>query len=119
MDVVCIDTQILYWAIVGKAVTGSENLISPAVDFMNWLDAQDVRIIVPTIVIGELLVPINEIDHSKILDKFKEDWIIVEYDLKAASIFARIRHDHITNKRYEDIRKIHPDLTKRELVADA
>lgn len=118
MEVVCVDTQILYWAIVGKAVYGTEQLIAPATDFMEWLDQQEVRIIIPTIVIGELLVPLQEPEYIPTLAKLKQDWMIVEFDLKAAAIFAKIRNDHIVNKRYEKIRKIHPDLTKKELDAD-
>src|SRR5258706_8215350 len=118
MDIVCVDTQILFWAITGKASRGAENFVAPATDFMRWLERQDVRIIIPTIVVGEMLVPIDESDHAKTLSKFKEDWMIVEYDIKAASIFARIRPDHIENKRYDDIRKILPHVTMHELEAD-
>ncbi|MBI1278920.1 MAG: PIN domain-containing protein [Anaerolineaceae bacterium] len=118
MEVVCVDTQILYWAIVGKSVRGSENLIAPATDFMKWLDKQEATIIIPTIVAGEMLVPVDENDYAKVLGKLKEDWRIVEFDLKAAAIFARIRKEHIINKRYQDIRLIHPDLTRKELDAD-
>lgn len=118
MDIVCIDTQILYWAVVGKATHGAESFVAQASDFMSWLDQQDVRIIIPTIVVGEMLIPIEERDIPETLSRFKEDWIIVEYDIRAALEFARIRRDHIENKRYDDIKKMLPDITKKELVAD-
>jgi predicted nucleic acid-binding protein len=118
MEIVCVDTQILYWAIVGKASRGAEELIAPATDFLHWLDSQEVRIIIPTIVVGELLVPVLEPDAASTLNQFKQDWMIVEFDIKAAMIFARIRREHITNKRYDDIRAIHPEATKKEMDAD-
>lgn len=119
MSIVCLDTQILYWAIVRKAVPGSEKLIPIAKDFVRWLDSQEnTAIIIPTIVVGEMLIPLPEDEHSKLLAQFTKDWMIVEYDLKAASIFARMRRDHITQKRFKELRNLHPDVTKKELVAD-
>ena len=118
MEVVCLDTQILYWGIIGKAAPGAESFIAPAIDFLKWLNDQDVRVVVPTIVVAEMLVPIPEYDHPDVLSKFRADWMIVEFDLRAASIFARMRYDHVVNKRMQDIRSLHPDVTKKELVAD-
>jgi predicted nucleic acid-binding protein len=120
MPIVCLDTQILYWAVVKKAVPGAEKLISLASDFVKWLDSQpNTTIIVPTIVVGEMLIPVPEDEHPKVLAQFRQDWMIVEYDLKAASIFAKLRREHITQKRFKDLRNLHPDTTKKELVADA
>ncbi len=118
MSIVCLDTQILYWAIVKRAVQGSEKLVPMAVDFLKWLEKQDHTIILPTIVVGEMLIPVSPEQRPNVLAQFRKDWVIVEYDLKAATTFASMRYDHIMKKRLQDMRTMHPDLTKKELVAD-
>jgi predicted nucleic acid-binding protein len=118
MSVVCIDTQILYWAVVGKAAIGATKLIKPARDFMKWLEEKNHHIIIPSIVVGEMLVPVQEINVPTMLARFNEDWMVVDYDMRAARHFAQMRRDHATKKRFIDIRDLHPDITKKELVAD-
>jgi hypothetical protein len=119
MEIVCLDTQILYWAIVQKAVPGSEQLIPLAKDFIRWLDSQEgIEIIIPSIVVGEMLVPIPDDMQTEVLSQFNQDWMVVDFNLRAALFFARMRRDHIIQKRFKDIRQLHPDVTKKELVAD-
>ena len=118
IEVVSVDTQILSWAIIGKSVKGSEPFIPLARDFMGWLDKQNVTILVPTIVISEMLVSVDPIDIPTVMKKFKSDWVTIDFDFVSAVKYAAIRRDHIINKRYDDIRKIYPDCTKRELDAD-
>lgn len=118
MSIVCIDTQILYWAIVKKAPPNSEHLIATAGEFMQWVEEKKFTVIVPTIVLGEMLVPIPKENHAQVLKQFRQDWMIVDYDVRAASIFADMRHDHIIQNRFRELRTMHPDTTKKELVAD-
>ena len=119
MSVVCVDTQIIYWAITGKASRGAEELTKPARDFMKWLDAQRHHIIIPSIVVGEMLVPIPDDEVGEVLARFNQDWMIVDYDLRAARVFSRMRRDFIANKRFDDIRQLSPDTTRKELNADS
>ena len=118
MIIVCIDTQILFWATVKKAARGAEQFIPLATDLMRWIEQQKHQIIVPTIVIGELLIPVAEQDQATVLKQLSQDWMIVEYDLRAARIFAKMRRDQITRDRLHDLRQMFPDVTKKELVAD-
>ncbi len=118
MSTVCIDTQILYWSVVKKAAPGAEELMPLAGDFMKWIDANQHNVLIPTIVVGEMLIPIPDQDMPKVLEQFSADWMIVPYDLKAANIFSRLRREIIIKNRIHDIRKLHPDVTKRELSAD-
>lgn len=119
MPIICLDTQILYWGIVKKAARGAENLIVPAGQFLKWIETQQYDIIIPTIVLGEMLIPIPDDEQGKVLAQFKQDWMLVDFDTKAALIYAQMRRNHITQKRFKDLRHLHPDVTKKELVADA
>lgn len=119
MAVICLDTQILYWGIVKKATRGAEHLVEPAGQFLKWLENQAHDIIIPTIVLGEMLIPIPDDEQGSVLAQFKRDWMIVDYDSQAALQYAKMRRDHIAQKRFKDLRRLHPDTTKKELVADA
>ena len=58
MGIVCIDTHIVIWGIKKQATKGQENMISRAESFLNWLDENKKKIIIPVPVISELLVPV-------------------------------------------------------------
>jgi predicted nucleic acid-binding protein len=118
MSVVCLDTQILFWGIRQVAARGAENLVPKAKDFLYWLEAHKIDVIVPAIVVGEMLVPIPAKEHNEVLAKFQDNWMIVDYDLKAASLFAQIRYEQNTQRLMKEIRR-NPHATRRELVADA
>lgn len=119
MTIVCIDTQVLYWAVVQRAPNGRDDLVRMSIDFMEWIQKQKADVIIPTIVVGEMLVPIPEDEHIKVMTTFNRDWMIVEYDLRSAREFARLRQNQLIKERFKDIREIHPDVTRKELVADA
>jgi predicted nucleic acid-binding protein len=118
MAIVCIDTQILYWAIVKNSKSSDQHFIKLAADFMKWLDDQDHDVLIPTIVVGEMLIPVPEDLRSKVLMQFRENWMIVDYDLRAASIFAKLRSDQLTKQRFKALQELHPPLTRKELLAD-
>lgn len=70
-------------------------------------------------VLGEMLIPIPDDEQAIVLAQFKKDWMIVDFDTKAALTYAQMRRSHIIQKRFKDLRHLHPDVTKKELVADA
>lgn len=118
MTIACLDTNILYWAIVQKSVSGVENFVQPAIDFLKRLEDNQISVIIPTIIVGELLISVPEVDYALVLSKFTDNLLIVEYNLKSAVIFARLQRDHRTKNRIKERRLLHPDITKKELNAD-
>lgn len=118
MAIVCVDTQILFWATVRQATKGAEEFLPLAAALMRWIAKQKHQVIVPTIVVGELLIPVAEQDQFSVMKQFSQDWMIVDYDLNAALTFAKLRRDQLAKTRMRDLRRMSPDVTKRELVAD-
>lgn len=118
MSVVCVDTHLLFWAIIGRATPGTERLIPHASGFMKWLEQQQAHVMIPTIVVGELLVAVPDEDRPAVLSQFSQDWLIVDYNLTAAAFFAHMRRHHIIQKRFKDLRALYPGTTRKELVAD-
>lgn len=118
MSVVCIDTQILSWAILGQTSAIDDRLILRANHLLKKLDENKHRIIVASITVGELLTAIPDEEHADILGKFRQEWRIVDFNLRAAATFARMRRDWRTKQRIRDIRDYDHSATKTELVAD-
>src|SRR4051812_27070279 len=99
MTVICIDTQILFWALVKKPPKNNEHLVRTATDFMKWVDQQKHQVILPTIILGEMLVAVPKEDHPSVLKQINRDWRVVEYDLPASVRFAVLQQDHIIKNR--------------------
>ncbi len=89
MKTVCLDTHILIWGIKEESSPGQENMIPKAKLFLKWLDDNGIMAIIPSVVIGELLMPVPPEKHDEvygILNKFR----IASFDAAAASCFAKI-----------------------------
>lgn len=119
MSLVCLDTQIIQWGVMKRASDSqSQQFISRASDFIVWLDKQKVDIILPSLIVGELLVPIAPHDHAQVLAKLSTDWMIVDYDIRAARLFAEMRYDSAIKQIMDDIRNRNPFATRKQLIAD-
>lgn len=119
MKIVCIDTQILSWAIVKNPPAGNSHLVSVARDFMQWVNDQQFRVIVPSIVVSELLIPVPPEEHPIVLSQFSTDYRIVPFDLACARKFAEMRRHHIIQNRLKEL--LNPkqlSATKSALKAD-
>lgn len=90
MKVVVIDTQILSWAIVKVPPVGNQHLVAKSQDFMQWVKEQKFHIIIPSIVAGELMTPVNPEKHNDVLIELVRNFRIVPFDLAAAKLFAEI-----------------------------
>lgn len=53
---VCLDTNILIWGIQNKASAGQEQMLERTRLFLKDLDESKAKIIIPSLVIGELLL---------------------------------------------------------------
>jgi succinate dehydrogenase hydrophobic anchor subunit len=119
MALVCLDTQIIQWgAMRTVSDSGSQPMIARAYDFILWLTQQNTTVILPSLIVGELLVPIPPEEHNRVLAQLSSDWMIVDFDLKAALLFAQMRYDKAIKQVMDDIRKHDPYATRKQLIAD-
>lgn len=119
MKIVSIDTQILSWAIVRHPPKGNEHLVKIATDFMNWVQEQEFKVVVPTIVISELLIPVPVENHQDVMIQLARDFRIVPFDIRSSQKFAEIMQNHIVKNKIR--RLISPDKigsTRAALKAD-
>jgi predicted nucleic acid-binding protein len=118
MRIVCLDTQVLYWGIIGKATPGQEAIIPRARDFLVALTADgDTHIVIPSIVVGELLAFVPEAEQADVLLRLQTDWLIVDFDARAALIFGQMRANKFVQEQFQTMR-VDPAATRRALIAD-
>ena len=72
----------------------------------------------PSPVVAEVLVKIPDDEHDEFVRRLVRDFIVVDFDLRAARKFAQIRFRSLSPEARQEIRERHPDATRRELDAD-
>ncbi len=90
MKIVCLDTHILIWGIKNESSPGQEEMIPKAKRFIKWLDDNKNRVIVPSVVVGELLMRVPLELHRDVNKLLEKHFIIAPFDSLAASHFANI-----------------------------
>ena len=93
MSLVCLDTNIIKWSVLGE-VPDTENpelLTSRSRALMQYLNDKNSEFLLPTVVLGELLVRIPPTEHHEVLEHFDKSWRIADYGMDAARKFAEIR----------------------------
>jgi predicted nucleic acid-binding protein len=104
---VCFDTNILIWGVREKSTAGQEHMIALAKEYIRGLSEIKARILLPTTVVAEYLIPCDDDSRQKQL-AILEDHIIAPFDVPAATLAAaiqsrrdlidRIRKDHIASR---------------------
>ncbi|MBI4332458.1 MAG: PIN domain-containing protein [Chloroflexi bacterium] len=90
MNLVCFDNNILIWGIKGQATPGQEEMIYRARAFIRKLHNDHIRVLIPSVVIAEFLLPVPPEEHPGVLDLFHKRFLIASFDTAAASVFAKI-----------------------------
>lgn len=129
MRIVCLDTQVLYWGILGNGKGGHEGteLIPRARDFLIGLTAdEETHVLIPAIVVGELLAFVPEADQGNVLAAFQRDWLIADFNARAALVFGQMRANRSVQEQFKTLRAAgqkadaaaNARATRRALVAD-
>lgn len=119
MNVVCLDTQIIQWGLLKIAHDQpTKEMIPLASAFLDWLDKQKCNVIIPTLVVGELLLPVDPIEYAAALTEFSTKWMVVDYDLRAARFFAQMTHDRAVKDVRKELQRANHNVTRSHLKAD-
>ena len=95
--IVCVDTHVLIWGVQRYAASSQLGMIDRTINFLQWLDNEKHRIIVPSPVLGEFLMKIPSQDHDNITREIQSKFIVPPYDAVTASMFAQIWQKNINN----------------------
>lgn len=116
MSSVCFDNHVLIWGIKEQASEGQEENIANTKRFINEL-ADDTKVIIPSIVMAEFLLPIPPKLHATVINLFSKLFIIAPFDTYAASklslVWQAFKNPEIAKRIEEEQR------TRAELRADA
>ena len=117
-DLACIDTQILYWVLVKKPPLSRPDAVDKALNLFRWMHEKKFQVIIPTLVVGEVLVSVPLAKHSEVLKQFERDWMVVEFDLRAASEFAKLRQRYLSDNSPRELQQMLNGEPKRVIIAD-
>lgn len=118
MTLVCIDTQILVWGVKQEANSEQDEMIGKAINFLEHLDENKVKVIVPAIVVAELLMPIPIKAQSSFMSLIQENFLIVPFDGAAAAHFAQIWQQNKDHNILEEVKAGFHNATRSEMKAD-
>lgn len=93
MNLVCLDTNVIKWGILGEVPDSdrADELVSKSLALVRQLSNSKSEFLMPTVVMGELLVRIPFAKHDEVLRRFDRSWRFADYDFRAARKFAEIR----------------------------
>ena len=116
MALVCIDTQILIWAIKEESEPDQKDMIRRAKELIDRLDKSNRKMLVPSVVVGEFLIKIPTETHQTIINLLQRQFMIAQYDVPAASHYAKIWRAKAACDAVEELKR--SGMTRQELKAD-
>lgn len=98
--ILCIDSHTFIWGLKRKCNIGDEHLMERAIYLFDWIDENKHQVMMPTVVLGEVLSPEPLERYPVILDMIKKNFIVPDFDQRAALKYAQL----FTN-RIDDLKK--------------
>jgi predicted nucleic acid-binding protein len=92
---ICIDCNILIWGVRKFSTTGQEEMVSRAEAFISNCSKDQSQILVPTVAMAEFLTRTNPPDVDAIESGFESLFIVANFDIRAARIFADLHRSYI------------------------
>lgn len=78
-DVICIDTHILIWGVKRQAEPNQQQLIERAEHFLEKCKSDGTRIILPSLVLGEVLAGTLPADTGALAKAIEKRFMVVPY----------------------------------------
>lgn len=85
---VSLDTQIVIWGIKKESSPNRIGMIEKSTKFIQQLEKQNARVILPAIVIAEMLSNVPKEDYEKIINCIVKNFQVQPFDYKTALIYA-------------------------------
>lgn len=91
--IICFDTNMMIWGVRGMASPGQEEMVVRAKRYLEFLEKNKHRIIIPAPVLAEYLVFSGDAEREQQGTEFERQFRVMPYDYRAAKIAARIGRD--------------------------
>lgn len=99
--IVCIDSHVFIWGIKKKPGPEQIAMVERTEKFFQWIDANRIQVIIPSIVIAEVLLPEPLGTHAKYLEIIHEIFIVASFDERAA-----VKYAEIAGKKWGDLKQL-------------
>ena len=106
--IICLDSMICVWGIKNRQMI-IRNTILIMQHICGIIDEQKWKVIIPTVVIAEILMVEPEERYQEILDTITKNFIVAEFDIRAATKYAQI-----LNKNYPTEKLAKEEVVGRE-----
>ena len=117
MELVVFDTHILIWGVQKTARQEQKDMISKTERFFKHLDDNHAKVLIPSVVLSEFLMPIPAAEMGTYLQKFEEKFMVIPYDAMAALEFAKIWQSKQEDDTIQVLR--HEGFSKHHLKVDS
>ena len=120
MKRVCLDNNILIWALRAVATPGQEGMVGRAQALLQDLDEADADILVPAVVVSEFLAGVPKPQHAGLLEVLNRRFQLPPFDVRSAAMAAELwrnaaeRNPHLR----EQIREAFPATERAKIKAD-
>lgn len=116
---VAIDAQIYIWGVKKQATAGQEVMISKSETFLNYLEENKSRIIIPTPVLTEVTRMNTPEEQEKIFEIIKDSFLVKPFDIMASKICAEMLYKHLTVNDVRELEEAKEDgVTKKKVKYD-
>ncbi|MDD5302415.1 MAG: PIN domain-containing protein [Elusimicrobia bacterium] len=119
--VVCFDTMIIVWGVLGLAEDSALDLPGKCRHLLETCETEKTMILVPSIVLGELLIREPPEKHQAIIESMYKHFQVASYDPASARQFAEIWRKRNTDGTVASLKKatrLTKAASKAELRAD-
>lgn len=117
VDVVCLDTQIIIWGIKKQSIPAQTEMIYKSARLIQNLKESRAKILIPTPVIFELLLPIVADKREKFLSFMNRNFMVIPFDAKSAVFASRIRQEKMDAAMKEAV-KGDANITRNHIKVD-
>jgi predicted nucleic acid-binding protein len=87
---VCLDTNVFVWGVREVASSGQEEQVGKAKALLAHLEEKGATIIVPSVVVGEILLALPVEQHAMTINLLDQAYIIAPFDIACAGMFAKL-----------------------------
>lgn len=91
--IICFDTNMMIWGVRGVASPGQEEMVVRAKRYLEFLEKNKHKVIIPAPVLAEYLVFYGDDAREQQEPELERQFRVMPFDYRAAKIAARIAHD--------------------------
>ena len=112
-NIACFDSHVFIWGVKKEATPGQEHNIAKTAYFIEHLENNGVKIIMPAPVLTELTYRLNEDERNKFAQTVNKRFICAPFDNACGLICAKILHKLLKEGRLKE------DITRKKIKYDA